>query len=106
MFFSYGILLADENNTVIIYHAFHKDKNTDICNCTAEELTQKVMENGEILIENKTPGEINQYLKQRFNQLPDEHKRFISPHIYKVGISEKLLNLRDSMLKDIREKIK
>ena len=106
MFFRDGILLADENNTDKIYHPFHKDKNTDISNCTAEELTQKVMENGEILIENKTPGEINQYLKQRFNQLPDEHKRFISPHIYKVGISEKLLNLRDSMLKDIREKIK
>lgn len=105
LFFRDGILLADEKNTDRIFHPFHRDKNTEISNYKAEELTQKVMENGEILIENKTPGEINAYLKQRFNQLPDEHKRFISPHIYKVGISENLLNLRDNMLKNIRERI-
>ncbi|WP_321306618.1 nicotinate phosphoribosyltransferase [Marinifilum fragile] len=105
-FFRDGILLANEEAANKIYHPFHKDKNTEVTNFRAEELTQKVMENGEILIENKTPGEINAYLKQRFNQLPDEHKRFISPHIYKVGISENLLDLRDSMLKNIRAKIK
>ncbi|MDQ2177665.1 nicotinate phosphoribosyltransferase [Marinifilum sp. D714] len=105
-FFRDGILLANEENADKIYHPFHRDKNTEVSNYTAEELTQKVMEKGEILIEEKTPSEINTYLKQRFNQLPDEHKRFISPHIYKVGISENLLDLRDSMLKNIRAKIK
>ncbi|WP_321299572.1 nicotinate phosphoribosyltransferase [Marinifilum fragile] len=105
-FFRDGILLAHEEAANKIYHPFHKDKNTEVTNFRAEELTQKVMEKGEILIENKTPGEINAYLKQRFNQLPDEHKRFISPHIYKVGISENLLDLRDGMLKNIRAKIK
>ncbi|WP_321280566.1 nicotinate phosphoribosyltransferase [Marinifilum fragile] len=105
-FFRDGILLANEEAANKIYHPFHKDKNTEVTNFRAEELTQKVMEKGEILIENKTPGEINAYLKQRFNQLPDEHKRFISPHIYKVGISENLLDLRDGMLKNIRAKIK
>jgi len=105
-FFRDGILLANEESANKIYHPFHRDKNTEVSNYRAEELTQKVMENGEILIESKTPGEINAYLKQRFNQLPDEHKRFISPHIYKVGISENLLDLRDGILKNIRERIK
>lgn len=105
-FFRDGILLANEERANKIYHPFHRDKNTEVSNYRAEELTQKVMENGGILIESKTPGEINAYLKQRFNQLPDEHKRFISPHIYKVGISENLLDLRDNMLKNIRERIK
>lgn len=105
-FFRDGILLAKEENADKIYHPFHRDKNTEVSNYRAEELTQKVMENGEILIKSKTPGEINAYLKQRFSQLPDEHKRFISPHIYKVGISENLLDLRDNMLKNIRERLK
>ncbi|WP_282125199.1 nicotinate phosphoribosyltransferase [Marinifilum flexuosum] len=105
-FFRDGILLANEESANKIYHPFHRDKNTEVSNYRAEELTQKVMENGEILIEEKTPSEINAYLKQRFNQLPDEHKRFISPHIYKVGISENLLDLRDGILKNIRERIK
>ncbi|MPQ46016.1 nicotinate phosphoribosyltransferase [Marinifilum sp. N1E240] len=106
MFFRDGILLTNDENVKKIYHPFHPDKNTEVANFEYEELTQLVMENGEILIEEQTPSEINQYLKKRFAQLPDEHKRFISPHIYKVGISRSLLDLRDNMLKDIRSKIK
>lgn len=105
-FFRDGILLEDESCTDKLYHPFHAHKNTVIGDYECEELMQKVMENGEILIPNQTPLEINQYVRKRFSQLPDEHKRFISPHIYKVGISKSLLDLRDSMLKDIRSKIK
>lgn len=106
MFFRDGILLVDEGSIHHLYHPFHPDKNTDISGCKAEELTQKVMESGKILIETQSPLEMNAYLKKRFAQLPDEHKRFISPHIYKVGVSENLLNLRNQMLKEIRSKIK
>jgi nicotinate phosphoribosyltransferase len=35
-------------------------------------------------------------------QLPDEHKRFNNPHIYKIGISELLQQLRS----DLRKKYK
>jgi nicotinate phosphoribosyltransferase len=37
-------------------------------------------------------------------QLPDEHKRFEKPHIYKVGISEKLNNIRNNMVNQIKRK--
>ncbi|MGQ1908404.1 nicotinate phosphoribosyltransferase [Marinifilum sp. RC60d5] len=105
LFFRDGIILSNENNLDKLYHPFHKDKNTDVSNYTSEELTQLVMENGKILIKEQSPGEINSYLKKRFAQLPDGHKRFISPHIYKVGISKNLMSLRDNMLKEIRSKI-
>ncbi|RUT77927.1 nicotinate phosphoribosyltransferase [Ancylomarina longa] len=105
-FFRDGILLEDEKTTDRLYHPFHADKNTDISKYTCEELLHKVMENGEILIEDQNPAEINAYLLKRFKQLPEGHKRFISPHIYKVGISANLLKLRDQMLKNIRLKIK
>jgi nicotinate phosphoribosyltransferase len=36
------------------------------------------------------------------HQLPEEHKRFNNPHIYKVGISEPLHQLRS----DLRKKYK
>lgn len=105
LFFRDGIILNDETNIDKLYHPFHKDKNTDVSNYTSEELSKLVMENGKILIKEQTPGEINSYLKKRFAQLPDGHKRFISPHIYKVGISNNLMSLRDNMLKEIRSKI-
>lgn len=105
MFFRDGIVLEKEENANKLFHPFHADKNTDVSEMKSEELLQKVMENGEILIKNQTPAQINEYLQKRFAQLPLEHKRFISPHIYKVGISKELMDLRDGMLKEIRKNI-
>ena len=59
------------------------------------------MENGEIKIENRSVEEISEYVKNRLSLLPDEHKRFENPHIYKVGISEKLSELRNKLVKEI-----
>jgi nicotinate phosphoribosyltransferase len=64
------------------------------------------MANGEILIEEQTPSQINAYLQKRFAQLPDEHKRFISPHIYKVGVSKNLIDLRKELMGRIRNHVK
>ena len=104
-FFRDGILLTDEENTNKLYHPFHSHKTTELDDCTSEVLNQLVMENGKILIPEQTPSEINAYLQKRFAQLPDEHKRFISPHIYKVGVSEKVLNLKNELLRGIQKKM-
>ena len=50
--------------------------------------------------------EIAKFAKERLSKLPDEHKRFENPHIYKVGISLKLMNLRNQIVTDITEKHK
>ncbi|PKQ65066.1 nicotinate phosphoribosyltransferase [Labilibaculum filiforme] len=106
MFFRDGILLENEEAANRLYHPFHTHKHTYVTGYACEELMSKVMENGEILIENQSPVEINTYVRKRFAQLPDEHKRFISPHIYKVGFSENILSVRDHILMDLRSKIK
>ncbi|MBI9058154.1 MAG: nicotinate phosphoribosyltransferase [Labilibaculum sp.] len=106
MFFRDGVLLENEESTNRLFHSFHSHKNTYVTNYKCEELTHKVMEDGKVLIENQSPTEINAYLRKRFAQLPDGHKRFISPHIYKVGFSENLLDVRDHLLMDIRSKIR
>ncbi len=104
-FFRDGILLTEEENTNKLYHPFHSHKTTELGACTSEVLNQLVMDNGKILIPEQTPSEINTYLQKRFAQLPDEHKRFISPHIYKVGVSEKVLNLKNELLRGIQKKM-
>ncbi|WP_321320922.1 nicotinate phosphoribosyltransferase [Labilibaculum sp.] len=105
MFFRDGILLENEESTNRLFHPFHSHKHTYVTDYKCEDLMSKVMENGEILIENQSPVEINAYVRKRFAQLPDGHKRFISPHIYKVGFSENILSVRDHILMDIRSKI-
>jgi len=42
-------------------------------------------------------NEIADYTQKRLSLLPAEYKRFENPHIYKVGISKKLLQLRDAL---------
>ncbi|HEX6889305.1 MAG TPA: hypothetical protein VF141_01385, partial [Chryseolinea sp.] len=35
------------------------------------------------------------FSQRRLKMVPEEHKRFYNPHIYKVGISEKLREKRN-----------
>ncbi len=63
-----------------------------------ENLTTKVMDNGGIKINNYSVKEISEYVRERLELLPDEHKRFENPHIYKVGISKKLFELRNKLM--------
>ena len=94
-----GILLDDETpgKCEWLYHPTQSDKKTQVCKLRREQLLQPVYEDGAILYPMPTPAECHQYLENRSNQLPEEHKRFIMPHIYKVGISQRLLNLRNDL---------
>lgn len=98
-FYRDAILLENENPEEIdkIYHPVYANKNTSVKNLPHENLLQNVVENGHILIPKKTPMEIHQFLEKRAALLPVEHQRFISPHIYKTGISERLMKVRNEL---------
>ena len=103
-FYRDGILLDNENPADIdtICHAVYAEKSTWVKGLIFEPLFTKVFDNGEILIPRKTPAEINSYLETRAKILPEEHKRFISPHIYKVGISNELMLNRNTLAKKLK----
>lgn len=95
-----GILLDGEipGDCEWLYHPTQSDKKTQVCGLRREQLLHPVYENGKILQPMPAPAECHQYLTQRAAQLPEEHKRFVMPHIFKVGISEKLLALRNQLV--------
>jgi nicotinate phosphoribosyltransferase len=97
-----GILLEEEQKTERIFHPHRPEKSTYIADCNWESILHKTMENGQICIRKKSPEQIRQFVKQRLTKLPDEHKRFENPHIYKVGISEKLMMLRNNLMSKVR----
>lgn len=101
MFFRDAILLADEKpeDANVIFHPIYQDRKTNIDSFQKEPLLQMTVKNGRIVAPEKTPAEIHQYLTERAALLPDEHKRFISPHIYKVGISQNLMTTRNTLTK-------
>ncbi len=71
------------------------------CNLTGykvEPLHQLLMDKGKIVKEKVTLQEVVDYSQKRRSQLPAEHKRLDNPHVYKVGLSRNLKQLRDEML--------
>ena len=102
-FYADCIALNDEDEVELMVHPFDIYKKCSLKELKREEILQQVMNNGEIIMEKKSVNEIASYVEFRFSQLPDEHKRFEFPHIYKVGISPKLLELRDNLIQKNKE---
>jgi nicotinate phosphoribosyltransferase len=103
MFYRDAILLNEEtpDEAETIFHPVYSDRMTNIGSLKKEALLHPAVENGQIVAVNRTPQEIHQFLDKRSEKLPDEHKRFISPHIYKVGISEKLMKTRNALTQNM-----
>lgn len=106
-FYRDAILLEEENpeETDVIYHPVYPEKNTSVKGLTFETLLFPAFLEGKISQGKKTISEIRNYLNERVKLLPDEHKRFISPHIYKAGISKKLMDVREALEKQLKTKI-
>ena len=96
MFYADGIALKNEKIPQIIYHPQQSEKHVSLTDYHSEELMQKVMTDGEKLSQ-PSIEKISEFVNKRLNQLDDEYKRFENPHIYKVGIGNELLNLRDKL---------
>jgi nicotinate phosphoribosyltransferase len=92
-----AIALEDETNIHNIAHPFESGKRTRIDLDKKEKLTHVVMEQGKTVEKVLSAYEIAEFTKERLGRLPAEHKRFVFPHIYRVGISEGLLRLRDQL---------
>ncbi len=87
-----------------IHHPFNKDKAFKIPPWSCQPLQEKVMEKGQALQKMQHPDESYAYLKTRLEKLPDEYKRFENPHIYKVGLSTRLNDLRDDLIQKYKQK--
>ncbi len=102
-FYADSVLLADEKpeDVETIYHPQYSDKKSVIIGLKKEHLVSKVFENGKVLVEEKNIREISEYRSLRVSQLAAEYKRFEYPHIYKVGLSNRLIQLRTDLLSEI-----
>ena len=103
-FYADCIVLSDEASAETMYHPHQPGKSISVGPCGKQSLLRKVMERGRMIMDRNNPAEIAEYVNSRLRQLPDEHKRFENPHIYKVGISRKLMDLRSEIVDEIREK--
>ncbi len=90
------ITLAEESPDTldVVYHPNFRHLHTRIEGLTYEPLLHKVMEQGKALPHERDPSKISQYRRERLQKLSEETRRFENPHLYKVGLSDKLWQLR------------
>lgn len=103
-FYGDGVVRASETQPEMIYHPFFPTQKSKVHEYEKEKLLQPVMKKGEPTIEYPTVAESHEYFTKRFACLNPEHKRFDNPHIYKVGISKELMDLRDHLMEEMKEK--
>ena len=97
-----GILLDEESSAENLHHPHYPAQHTDVTAFTSEPLLHTVMESGTLTIDPPEATESANYAARRFEKLNSEHKRFDNPHIYKVGISQKLMELRDNLTRSLK----
>jgi len=98
-FYGDAISRAGADGVERMYHPAHPDvQNVRVEDYDQEPLLRPVVRDGEVVAERRRTEEVADYARQRLEKLPDEHKRFENPHIYKVGLSEAVLDARDRAL--------
>ena len=66
----------------------------------AKELLQPIFQGGELVYHSPTITEIRAYCAAQIDLLWDEVKRFENPHTYYVDLSQKLWDIKQSLLKE------
>lgn len=82
-----------------------KRKNKIAKNFKAVKLQQEVVKGGELVYEFPSLDEIRNYLNSQLKTLWSGLKNFSQPDKYYVNLSDKLYDLKDEMMDDIRKRI-
>lgn len=93
-----GVWLRNEETVDRIHHPYISTKSSDVTPYQHTPILRTVMEDGSLAIDIPAVNESADYAEGRFRKLKPEHKRFENPHVYKVGLSRKLMNLRDDLI--------
>ena len=91
------VTLENEKNVTLMHHPSEPDKSLSLQGLKQEPLLHPRMRNGRILEASPSLTQISAFSMGRLARVPEEHKRFQNPHIYKVGISGSLRDLRNEL---------
>ena len=99
------VALDGESDIDMMYHSTDPKKFRHLSEFQKEPLLKKVVEDGERLTELRSVQEIAEFSRKQLSRLPVEFKRFENPHIYKIGLSAKLKDQRDSLVEHHKSKV-
>ena len=95
-----AITVANEPLEGKIFHPYLEGKASLISGLEQEQLLHPVMQEGKVLQSFESVAAIAEYATERLSKLPEEHKRFENPHVYRVGISNSLRKKRRDLIEN------
>ena len=93
----------DESKPLTLTHQYDRWKSITFNNYTLRKLQEDIIINGKVVYNFPTLKEIKDYAKCELDTFWEEYKRLVSPHIYKVDLSDKLYELKTKMIDDARK---
>lgn len=97
------IALQEENfdglDELEIFHPDFAWKRKKITSFYVKELGKQIIKDGKLVYDLPPVKEIAKYHKQSYGEFWNEYKRMLNPHIYKVDLSQKLYDLKQSLIK-------
>ncbi|MCI8593739.1 MAG: nicotinate phosphoribosyltransferase [Oscillospiraceae bacterium] len=91
--------VIDESKPLELFHPEETWKRKTISNFTVEPLLTPIFQGGKKVYQSPPIDEIRAYCKAQIDRQWDEVKRFENPHTYYVDLSQKLWDIKQSLLK-------
>jgi nicotinate phosphoribosyltransferase len=88
------VALEEEGLPKRMQHPLYPEKHMGLEQLEQSPLLQKVMKNGTVTTTLPSVMHARALALNRLERLPDEYKRFQNPHVYKVGITQRLHDLQ------------
>ena len=99
------VSLSEETSFDTMYHSTDPHRTRQLSEFKKEPLLEKVVEDGQRTTSPRSIDEIASFSRRQLNRLPREFKRFENPHIYKIGLTQKLKELRDTLVQRHKDKV-
>ena len=91
----------DESKPLRIFDPVQTYKQMTLTDFTVRELLVPVFVDGKQVYESPDIRHISAYARQEKDSMWDEYQRLLMPHTYKVDLSQKLYDLKNSLIRSI-----
>lgn len=92
--------VVDDSKPLVIFDPDATWKKKEVYNFTAKELQVPVFQGGKLVYDAPSLEEIRAYCAQQLDTLWEEVKRFDNPHNYYVDLSQKLWDVKYTLLEE------
>lgn len=92
----------DTSKPITIFDPVATWKKKVLTNITAKRMLEPIFEKGRCVYESPSLHEIKKYCEEQVGLLWEEVKRFEHPHRYYVDLSEKLWNIKETLLSEVQ----